>query len=89
MHRETLNTSSSRLRRHGWQLIAVLLAFALVAAACGDDATTGSEDADTTTAEEPAADEPAADEPVADEPAADEPAAEGKKKKKMAKGGDG
>jgi peptide/nickel transport system substrate-binding protein len=76
MVREIRNTSTSPLTRHGWQLIAVLLAFALVAAACGDDATTGSGEADTTMAEEPAADEPAADEPAADEPAADEPAAD-------------
>ena len=53
----------------------VLVATALVAAACGgddDDATPDDEPA----AEEPAADEPAADEPAADEPAADEPAAD-------------
>ena len=52
-----------RSRRLRW-LIAILLAFAMIAAACGDD--------DSTTAEEPAADEPAAEEPAADEPASGE-----------------
>ena len=47
----------------------LLLVFALIAVACGDD--------DSTTADEPAADEPAADEPAADEPAADERPFEG------------
>ena len=42
------------------------------------------------TADEPTADEPTADGPTADGPTADGPTAEGKKKKKkMAKGGDG
>ena len=40
--------------------VALLLVFALIAAACGDDD-------DSSTADEPAADEPAADEPAADE----------------------
>ena len=39
---------------------ALLIVFALIAAACGDDS-------DSSTADEPAADEPAADEPAADE----------------------
>ena len=71
------NTRISLIKRlPGWQIIAVLLAFALLAAACGDDSASTSE-ADTTTADEPAAaEEPAADEPAADEPA-DEPAAAG------------
>ena len=55
------------MRRLRW-LIAILLAFAMIAAACGDD--------DSTTTEEPAADEPAAEEPAAEEPAAEEPAEE-------------
>ena len=54
------------MRRLRW-LIAILLAFAMIAAACGDD--------DSTTATEPA-DEPAAEEPAAEEPVAEEPAAE-------------
>ena len=50
--------------------LAILFAFAFIAASCGDDS------ADEPAADEPAADEPAADEPAADEPAADEPAAD-------------
>jgi branched-chain amino acid transport system substrate-binding protein len=61
-----------------WRLLAVLLTFALFAAACGDD------DDDTTAAddgtEEPAADdgaeEPAADDGAEEEPATEEPAAD-------------
>jgi raffinose/stachyose/melibiose transport system substrate-binding protein len=49
------------------RIIPLVLAFGLVAAACGSD-----DDA----ADEPAADEPAAEEPAADEPAADEPASD-------------
>ena len=56
-----------------WRTITVLLAFTMIAAACGDDS---SSSGDAATADEPAADEPAADEPAADEPAADEPAAD-------------
>jgi ABC-type branched-subunit amino acid transport system substrate-binding protein len=49
------------------KLLAILFAFALIAAGCGDD------DAQPA-AEEPAAEEPAAEEPAAEEPAAEEPA---------------
>jgi ABC-type branched-subunit amino acid transport system substrate-binding protein len=56
-------------------MMAMLLAFAMVAAACGSDSDDGDTAADTT-AEEPAAEEPAAEEPAAEEPAAEEPAAE-------------
>ena len=66
----------------------LLGAFALIAAACGDDGDGGAVQpaavepaavepaADEPAADEPAAVEPAADEPAADEPAADEPAAD-------------
>ena len=53
--------------RRCW-LLGLVIVFALIAAACGDD--------DDTTAEEPAAAEPAAAEPADEEPAAEEPAAE-------------
>ena len=57
-----------------WTLwLALLAAFSLFAAACGDDE---GEAAPTTTAQAPAAEEPAAEEPAAEEPAAEEPAAE-------------
>ncbi len=49
------------------KLLALLMIFGLIAAACGSD----SDDGDT------AAEEPAAEEPAAEEPAAEEPAAEG------------
>lgn len=63
------------MRRSRWtKLVALLMIFGLIAAACGSD------DADDTAvgdaAEEPAAEEPAAEEPAAEEPAAEEPAAE-------------
>lgn len=56
------------------RLLAAVFVFALIAAACGDDDSSGEP-----AAVEPAADEPAADEPAdepAEEPAADEPAEE-------------
>ncbi|MGA1075700.1 MAG: ABC transporter substrate-binding protein [Ilumatobacteraceae bacterium] len=67
------------MRSRRLKMLAPLLAFSVVAAACGDN--------EETVAEEPAAEEPAAEEPAddmaddmadepADEPAADEPAAE-------------
>lgn len=51
-------------------VVAPLVAFTLVAAACGGD------DDDEPAAEEPAAEEPAAEEPAAEETAAEEPAAD-------------
>ena len=69
----------TRRRLRSW--IALLLAFALIAAACGgddDDGTEADPPADSTdevVADEPA-DEPAAEEPAAEEPAAEEPADE-------------
>ena len=63
----------THLRKSKMRPLWLLLgAFALIAAACGDDGG----GADVPAAAEPAAAEPAADEPAADEPAADEPAAE-------------
>ena len=63
----------THLRKSKMRPLWLLLgAFALIAAACGDD---GGGGADEPAADEPAAAEPAADEPAADEPAADEPAA--------------
>jgi branched-chain amino acid transport system substrate-binding protein len=56
------------------RLLAILFAFALVAAACGDD--DDATDAGTATAEEPTAEEPTAEEPTAEEPTAEEPTAE-------------
>ena len=69
--------------------VASLAAFAMIAAACGDDdsdveatpttaapAPAAEEPAEEPAAEEPAAEEPAAEEPAAEEPAAEEPAAE-------------
>ena len=53
--------------------LALLAAFSLFAAACGDD---DGEAAPTTTQQAPAAEEPTAEEPAAEEPAAEEPAAE-------------
>ena len=57
------------------KLLAPLLAFSVVAAACGDN-DDAAEPAEEPAAEEPAAEEPAAEEPAAEEPAAEEPAAE-------------
>ena len=68
----------TRRRLRSW--IALLLAFALIAAACGGDDDDAAEpapaDSNEPAAEEPAAEEPAAEEPAAEEPAAEEPAAE-------------
>ena len=66
------------LHRSGRASLALLLAFGLVAAACGgDDEPEASEPAaDEPEASEPAADEPEASEPAADEPEASEPAAD-------------
>ena len=58
------------MRKTAVKVLAPMLAFSLVAAACGGD------DAADAPAEEPAAEEPAAEEPAAEEPAAEEPAAE-------------
>ncbi len=56
--------------RHRWlRLLAILFAFALIAAACGDDD-------DTTTADDTAADDSAADDSAADDSAADDSAAD-------------
>ena len=69
----------THLRKSKMRPLWLLLgAFALIAAACGDDGGGGADEpaADEPAADEPAADEPAADEPAADEPAADEPAAD-------------
>jgi branched-chain amino acid transport system substrate-binding protein len=63
-------------RRSRGRTVAIVMTFALVVAACGDD---DDSEADETTAEatatEPAATEPASTEPAATEPAATEPAA--------------
>ena len=60
------------------KLLAPLLAFSVIAAACGDndddDAAEPAEEPADAPAEEPAGDEPAAEEPAAEEPAAEEPA---------------
>ena len=56
------------MKRFSW-IAVLLLALALVLAACGGAA-------EQPPAEEPAAEEPAAEEPAAEEPAAEEPAAE-------------
>jgi branched-chain amino acid transport system substrate-binding protein len=65
-------------KRFFW-LIALLVALALVATACGGGAEEPAAEepaAEAPAAEEPAAEEPAAEEPAAEEPAAEEPTAE-------------
>ena len=59
-----------------WRLAIALMAFALIAAGCGDDDAAEEPATPAPAAEEPAAEEPAAEEPAAEEPAAEEPAAE-------------
>jgi spermidine/putrescine-binding protein len=54
-------------------LLALLLALAMISAACGDD---DSSPTDSVPAEEPAPEEPAPEEPTAEEPAPEEPAPE-------------
>ena len=57
-------------------LLAILVTFGLVAAACGDDDAAEEPATEEPTAEEPATEEPTAEEPATEEPAVEEPATE-------------